>query len=85
MLVAIISTIIAWGGFIAVLAILRKFIVIGITSGAIYIFANGGDSTLNRLIVRHLTDKDVSARELYDELRLHFEKDDRQILEETQV
>jgi len=74
MIVGILTTIIGWGGFIAVLVVLRNFIIAGITQAMMAYLFRANDTNFTRLIVRRLTDGDYAdAKELYLGLKEKFE------------
>lgn len=72
MLVAIFSTIIGWGGFIVIVAMLRSFIITAVTSAAIILMARNKDTDFARLVVRNLVNENISPEELYERLNEEF-------------
>jgi len=75
-LVSILTTTIGWGAFIIVLLVVRNFVIVAFTR-AVQALIVHGDEAMQRQIIKHLTDKDQLARDLYEEMKEKFSKEEQ--------
>lgn len=74
MLISILTTCIGWIGFIIVLLILKNFFSTAITRAAQELIMRS-DASTQRLIIKHLADREMLLEELYNELKPRYETD----------
>ncbi|MDA2936131.1 hypothetical protein MYX06_02855 [Patescibacteria group bacterium AH-259-L05] len=72
-IIGIVGSVIAWGGFLLLVVVLRNFIVAGISRAFIQVFESATDKTKETL-VRYLVDKNATIEEIYENLKKHFER-----------
>lgn len=68
----IFTTAIGCATLLTVIWMLRNFFITAVTTACLAQLRKG-DTGLNRLIIRHFADKDVSAEKLYQELKERLE------------
>jgi hypothetical protein len=68
LLVSVITTGIGWVSFIFIIVLLRQFVITGITLAMKELILHGNE-TIQRQLIKHLTNRPMLLKELYGELQ----------------